>query len=497
MQLRDYQEQAVNEIRDQIRNGHKKILLVLPTGAGKSHTMGDITYKAIENGHKILSLMHRRQLVTQLTKIFEECGINSSMIMSGEDSNLGCKSQIATCQTYVRRLKIDSIENNPFFVDASIVFIDEAHHVLSNTYQKILSNYKDKIVIGVTATPILASGVGMGKYFDVIVNPIQIHELIDQKFLVPGVYYGPSTPDLSKLKTMAGDYEKKGLNKLMNQPKLIGDVVENWLKIAGGLSTMVFAVKVDHSKALCQAFIDKGVSAEHLDAHAPDEVREETLWRFRNGDTQIICNVGLYTEGTDIPEIECIVLARPTKSLGLHLQMIGRGARPNKGKDQFTVLDHGGNIDRLGFYEDEIEWNLSGKEPGAKKKIVRKEEKKIRTCEECNFLFIGPTCPQCGKTIKGYGKMIEAEEAELVELGKNRKKATMQEKLRFMQMAEYHRKMKGYAPGWASHLFRSKFSVWPNRFKDVSPIEPDKGFKNYLTHRAIAYHKGKQRGIKQ
>ncbi len=490
--LRPYQESAVNLIRDEVRKGNKRVLLALPTGSGKTHVMGNIASKSINNGHKVLAMMHRRQLVNQMTDRFQECDINSGIIMAGMDSSLDCKCQIVTTQTYSRRLKLSDIENNRFFINASVVLVDEAHHALSKTFQNILKKYEDKIVIGVTATPCLSSGIGMGEYFDAIVQPINIQELIDQKFLVPGIYYGPSTPDLSKLRTIAGDYEKKGLNKVMNQPKLIGDVIDNWLKLAGDKKTMVFAVNVAHSKALRDEFIHKGVQAEHLDAHCDDEVREETLNRFRSGETQVICNVGLYTEGTDIPEIECIVLARPTKSLGLHLQMMGRGARPFPGKDSFMILDHGGSIDRLGYYEDEIEWSLSGKANSAKKKIIRKKEKKIRNCKMCSFLFTGSRCPQCGHEIEEYKKLIEAEEAELVQIGKKRPKATMEEKKRFMQMTEYHRRMKGYAPGWASHLFRSKFAVWPNRFKDVTPIEPDKAFKNYLTYKNIQYHKSRQ-----
>lgn len=495
--LRDYQEKAVNLIREEIRKGNRRVLLVLPTGAGKSHVMGHIASKSIDNNFRVLALMHRRQLVTQLAERFNDCGVNSALIMSGEEHNLSSSAQIATCQTYLRRLKLRSIEENKFFINAKVIFIDEAHHSLSNTYQKILTNYTDKIIIGVTATPVLSSGVGMGRYFDAIVQPVSIRELINNKFLVPGMYYGPSNPDLSKLITVRGDYEKKGLDKVMNQPKLVGDVVSNWLRIAGGLQTMVFAVNVNHSKALCHEFEKHGVAAEHLDAYSLDEDREDTIRRFRNGDTQVICNVGLYTEGTDIPEIECIVLARPTKSLGLHLQMIGRGARPCKDKINFMVIDHGGNINRLGFYEDEIEWVLTDKEVGFKKKEVRKKEKKIRTCDECSFQFTGPTCPQCGKSIIGYGKMIEAEEAELISLSKKKKEEpTLQEKQDFYAMLEYYRKEKGYKKGWTANQFKEKFKHYPCNMSNVQDKKPDNTLKNWITYQNIRYNKSRKRSYK-
>jgi superfamily II DNA or RNA helicase len=237
-----------------------------------------------------------------------------------------------------------------------------------------------------------------------------------------------------------------------------------------------------------------GIQAEHLDAHSEDEDRSDVLERFRSGETKVLCNVGLYTEGTDIPEIECIVLARPTKSLGFHLQMIGRGARPYEGKKDFMVLDHGGNVERLGFYEEEVEWSLNGKELGYKKKREYKKEKKPFTCEMCSCVHTGKRCPECGWEVKDYGKKIEAIEAELVELGKNKKpKATMEDKRRFLGMLDYERKQRGYKKGWADHKYKEHFGVWPRCMDDVCPIEPDETFKNWLIYQRIKYFKSKKR----
>jgi len=492
-ELRKYQEKTVNLIRDEIKAGNKKCIIAMPTGAGKSIIIADIAKRCIDNGHRVLILTHMRQLVTQMSDRCMEYGQDSAFIMAGMEYSLDMPLQIGTIQTYRRRIKLEPIEQNRFFINASVVIIDEAHKSLSRTYQEVLGLYEDKIVIGVTATPVLGSGMGMGKFYDAIVDPIGIQQLIDEDYLVPVRYFAPSAPDLSKIKTVLGDYEKKSLGKIMEQPKIVGDVFTQWAKYAGGRQTMIFAVNVKHSKAIRDDFIKHGVNSEHLDAHSPDDEREDVIRRFVNGDIQAITNVGLYTEGTDIPEIECISIARPTKSMGLWRQMGGRGLRPSKGKKDVIIIDHGGCVDRLGFIEDDVEWSLDGKKLGYKKKIVRKKEKTIMTCDECQFVFTGHACPNCGFEVKGYAKKIAAIEADLVEIGKNRKKYTMEEKKRFMGMAEYHRKIKGYAKGWSSHLFRSKFLVWPNRFKDVAPIMPDKSFYNYLTYKNIQYHKGKQK----
>ena len=492
--LRKYQENAVSLVREKLKQKNRKVLLVLATGSGKTHILADIASKTVENGHRVLALMHRRQLVTQMVDRFADCDVDAGMIMSGMDNELSKPCQVGTIQTYSRRLNLCEIEDNQFFIDASVIFIDEAHHVLSKTYQNILKLYPDKIVIGVTATPCLSSGVGMGKYFDAIVQPVGISELMDDGFLVKGEYYGPSAPDLSKIKTVLGDYEKKALGKTMNTPKLVGDVVGNWAKIAGGLQTMVFAVDVKHSKALVEEFVRHDINAEHLDAYSDDDEREETINRFRNGDTQVICNVGLYTEGTDIPEIQCIDLARPTKSLGLHLQMIGRGARPYPEKDKFVVIDHGGNIERLGFYEDEINWGLSGKEVAHRKKKPRKKEAHLFTCEMCSTIFSGKRCPMCFYEIKDWGRKVEALDAELVNLKKKpQKKFTTDEKQKWFSMLRHYGDSRGYSQGWAAHKFREKMGVWPRGIvKDGPAVRPDNEVKGWIIHGIIRFAKSKK-----
>uniref|UniRef100_A0A6M3JMT0 Putative type III restriction enzyme n=1 Tax=viral metagenome TaxID=1070528 RepID=A0A6M3JMT0_9ZZZZ len=490
MLLRDYQTRTVEMIRAELRKGFKKVLVTLPTGGGKTHILASITDKSILNGHKVIAMMHRRQLVTQMRDRFQECGIDASLIMAGEDYDLECQAQIVTTQTYGRRLKLDAVEWNPFFVDAKVVLIDEAHHALSKTYQDILLNYPDKIIIGVTATPALSTGVGMGNYFDTLIQPVGVQELIDMGHLVPGVYYGPSDPDLSKVRTVAGDYEKKGLDRVMNQPKLIGDVVYNWLKIADNRRTMVFAVNVKHSKALQEEFGRKGIPAEHLDAHSQDEIRADTLERFRSGETRVLCNVGLYTEGTDIPEIECIVLARPTKSDGLFRQMVGRGARPYPGKEKFIVIDHGGNIKRLGFYEDDIEWSLDGRGPAAQRKKKPPKEKTPMICEMCSFVFTGPKCPQCGTEVKFWGKKIEAVEAELQEIKRGKvKNYTTDEKRQWYMMFLSEKERLGKTHSWLLAQYKSKFGVWPRNMDSLTPVQADLAVLNWLKSQRIRYAK--------
>ena len=492
--LRDYQVKAVEGARQEIAKGFDRVLVVMPTGAGKTATASDIAARAVAKGHRVLCLMHRRQLVEQMKDRFADYGLDAGVIMSGVDTNLGEPIQIGTIQTYARRLQLGTPGSNPFFINASVVLIDESHHALSKIYQRILSIYKDKKIIGITATPVLSSGVGMGEYFQSMVVPVTVQELIDKGHLVPAVYWGPSSPDLTAVRITAGDYNKKDLNKVMNQPKLVGDVVQSWLKIAGGKQSMVFCVKVDHSKAVRDEFLRHGVACEHLDAHSDDDERSDVLRRFRNGDIQVLTNCALYTEGSDISEIQCVVMARPVRSAGFMLQIIGRGARPHPGKDHFIVIDHSGNVERLGFYEDDRDWDLNGRCQGDR--VVRpkeKEPRKIIACEMCSFMFSGGKCPKCGHIIKRKPRLIESTDDELVQIGGKEKKMSKEERRLWYGMFEYIRREKNYAKGWVAHKYREKTGVWPRGMEDIGPIAPTQEFRNWMKHLAIKFSHSKKR----
>ena len=495
--LREYQERVVEAVKKLAASGRKRILVVMPTGSGKTFCMSSIVSGAIGKQNKSLSIMHRRGLVDQMIERYQEFGLDPGCIMAGKDYNLGKQCQVASLFTYSRRLQLADHKINKFWIDAPVLLIDECHHILSKTYQTIMNHYKDSFIVGFTATPTLSNGAGLGQFFDSIVNVVNMKELLEDGNLVPGEYYGPSDPDLSKLKIVQGDYDRKGLDEKLNKPQIIGDVVDNWFELASDKQTMIFSINRKHGKAICNEFIHRGIKAEYLDAHSDDELRSDVIHRFRNGDTQVISQVALYLEGTDIKEIECLAIARPTKSLGLHRQILGRGARPDpaSGKKSFMVLDFGGNVKRLGFYEDEIDWTLDDKRMANKLSKPRIKEKRIMECKECDFLFSGTNvCPQCGTKIKDYGKKVAALDAELVGIGKIKKpEPTMAEKQRFYQMLEYYRREKGYKEGWLGWTFKFRFKTWPRGFKDLSPIEPDANFKKWITYMNIRKAKSKKR----
>lgn len=497
MILRDYQTKAIDMIRDALRKGYKRILVCLPTGSGKSIIMGHIAKMCLDKGNKVLAIMHRRGLVNQLSDRFESCGVDSGTIMAGVDSELHQQVQIATVQTYSRRLNFEVYDwakgepFNPWEHPADVVLVDESHRSLSKTFQDILNRYEDKVVLGFTATPSLSSGVAMGIFYQALLQPVGVKELIACGALVHGVYYGLPAPDLKGLRLVAGDYEQKGLSERVSVPKLIGDIVLNWLRVAQGKKTIVFAVNVKHSKAIAFEFNRNEIRAEHLDAHSNGDERAEVLARFRSGETTVLCNCDLFAEGTDIPELECVCLARPTKSIGRYLQMIGRGARPYQGKQNFLVLDHGKNVNEHGFYEDPIVWDLDGKKISYTKPAPREpKEKHKMTCRACSAVFTGSICPQCLTEVKDYGKKIEAIEYELKALSETRQLKNVRNYpprvLTAMLVSEANRL--GKTDKWIRANYKNITDRWPKSVV-VSPIPATDELKRHLQYLRIKWIK--------
>lgn len=487
--LREYQERAILLLREHIKQGLRKIIMALPTGGGKSIIFGQIIVNAIDKGNTILWLVHRRNLVYQMKDVLEQFGIDCGLIMAGNESNTSRQVQLGTIQTYNRRLDLDATYNNRFYINADLVLIDEGHRSLSKTYMDVISLYHDKIIISCTATPMRADQRGMGEVYDSIVDIAGVCELTTQGYLSPARYFAPSTPDLEDVKIAMGDYVVKQLDKKMNKTKLNGDIVENWLKHGENRQTLVFCVNVKHSIAVRDEFIKYGIRAEHLDARSSDNDRDDVFRRMEDGDTKVICNVGLYQEGLDIPSVSCVVMARPTKSMGLYRQCCGRGLRVAPDKLDCLIFDHGGVIEEHGFLEDDILWNLNGKEIAWKKAPKADSEPRLCKCRVCHEIFSGTKiCPKCGTELKSFGKKVEGTDEELVELKakrKSNKDMTRVDKRRIYGMLVYMQNDKGWNPGRKKHLYREIFNVWPRNLKGVAAIKPEGELSNMVKYAII------------
>jgi len=310
--------------------------------SGKTVIGAHILHSAFQKGKMSLFFAHRRELIHQCSNKLKLFGLDHGILMSGEPSSMLAETQIASIQTFARRVVKDMKISAPL---ADVVMIDEAHHATSNSYLALKEIYPDAIMIGLTATPVRSDGRGLGKYFDCLIEVATPQELIDLGHLVDTKIVAPRLPDLKGVRTVRGDYEEKELQKRMEP--MIGDLVRDWKTYAADRSTLVFAVTVAHSVWIKERFENAGIVCEHVDAQTPMEKRDRIFDDFLNGRIPVLTNVGIATEGTDLPIASCAILARPTKSYGLYLQMAGRICRTHPGKKdciaegQLVLTDRG------------------------------------------------------------------------------------------------------------------------------------------------------------
>lgn len=478
--LRPHQHTALAMLKRSFLAGNKRTVCQLPTGAGKTRLAAEIVNGALAKGNTVAFTVPAISLIDQSVESFSLEGITDVGVMqsSHELTNLAMPVQVCSVQTLANR-------GCP---DVDVVIVDECHMRF-----KVIGEWMRKrpntTFIGLSATPWAR---GMAEDWQDLITPVTMQGLIDEGFLSPFRVYAPTHPDLSGVRTVAGDYHEGQLSDVMSESKLIADIVQTWLRLANWQPTLVFAVDRAHASKLQEQFIGAGVPMGYCDANV-DRVERKVLFdRMARGDIAGIVNVGTLTTGVDA-DVRCIVLARPTKSEMLHVQIIGRALRTAPGKAEALILDHADNHARLGFvtdiYHDRL---LSGKD---KPPRTRKEEGEPmpKECPSCNTLKPPKVreCPTCGFTPSKQSE-IETEEGELREItkGKAKAKATMAEKQAFWSMANYVDKQRGKGGKLAKALYRGKFGVWPQGL-DSRPVMPSPEFLSYERSRRIAYAKGK------
>jgi superfamily II DNA or RNA helicase len=364
------------------------------------------------------------------------------------------------------------------------------------------------ILIGLTATPCRSDGLGLGAIFDILVECPQVSDLINLGFLVPTKTYAPaeSALDLRGIHTQSGDYVVSELAERVNTDPLVGDIITHWYKHAVGLMTIVFAVNVAHSRHIANEFVKAGIVAEHLDGSTPRTERDAILARLASGKTQVVVNCKVLTEGFDLPDVGCIVLARPTKQIGLYRQMVGRGLRPAKGKKCLVVLDHSGAIYRHGRIEDPIEWTLSPDERAANRAHAARRvrdtdgsyQSRIVDCKGCGAKRVsGEACVHCGWYPRRPAEAIVFDDGDLHPYDPNSRTAKPagadpNDRMRWHAMFVHIAQQRGYKPGWAAHKYKEKFGVWPLR-SQPTPQEPSSEVLSWIRSRNIAYAKAKHK----
>lgn len=358
IELRPYQKKLISGVYEHYHQKNRKVLLQLPTGGGKSLTCSQIIGDAVEKQNSVFVIAHRNELIQQMQHTLARVGIHSGIIKAGVKPTAS-RVQIASIQSLARRLH----KYRDF--NLGLIVIDECHHITSgNQYKTVLDAYPNAFVLGLTATPTRLDGKGLGDIFQELVHGPQLHELVDQGFLVPPSYFvGASVTGDRALHTKMGDYNVKEMGEAVSELRLEGDLVAEWRRHADGLQTVVFAVNVAHSEAIVDAYAHAGIPAAHLDGATPGDTRKRILADFAAKRIKVLSNVGIVTEGFDVPEIGCVQLARPTQSVSLYYQMVGRALRPAPGKTEAIILDHAGCYDTHGNVLTPYYWSLKGTKP--------------------------------------------------------------------------------------------------------------------------------------
>jgi superfamily II DNA or RNA helicase len=347
--LRPDQQKAIDDLRAAIARGERRIILQAPTGFGKTVLASAIIERALERGKRVLFTVPALSLIDQAVEAFREEGITDVGVIQGqhEMTNWGMPIQVASVQTLMRR-KIPQ---------ADVVMVDEAHRWFKFYGQWFLHPEWLQIpIIGLSATPWTK---GLGAYYKRLIIAGTTEALIESAHLAPFKVYAPSHPDLTGVRTVAGDYHEGELSEVMSGGGLTADIVDTWLRLGEQRSTFCFAVDRAHAKALQLKFEDRGIPTAYMDAHTPREEREEIRQRFHAGEIKIVCNVGVLTTGIDW-DVRCLVLARPTKSEILFVQIVGRALRTAEGKDHALILDHSDNHLRLAFTTKALEKLVEG-----------------------------------------------------------------------------------------------------------------------------------------
>lgn len=494
--LRDYQIKAVDDIEQATGN----VLFVLPTGAGKTVVAAKIIENQVAQGRRSLILTHRREILQQTSLKLSAIDVGHGLIQAGLNCDLEYPVQVASIQTlWARCMRANKIP----LPGANTIIIDEAHHVRARTWEIILRQYPNAKRIGLTATPCRGDGRGLGNYFDTLIEGPQIPELIREKHLVPTIYYAPTEPNLKGVEVRQGDYAINQLAARMNRDDLVGDIVSHWHRHSERRRSIVFCVDVAHSLHVCSEFRKSGVNAEHLDGSTPLHDRNAILERLRSGATEVVTNCQVLTEGFDAPNVSCIVLARPTKQLGLFRQMAGRGLRPAENKANLKLLDHSGAVFRHGLLEDRITWTLDIDRQATNTEHINRTKQQIRNrlieCSQCSAMRTpGQPCPSCGFLPHRPAEAIVFREGNLAQLNSKSLRAinefSPEEKQGWLEQLTYIGITRGYKmPGWANCKYKEKFGYWPPYGMTVRPRAPSMEVSSWVRSRNIAWAKSHRR----
>jgi len=390
IQLRPYQSNLTQSLRERMRSGHRKLILCAPTGGGKTVMFTHMVSEHVKRGGRALVVTDRVELMKQAGGAFSRVGLNPELIKAGSNPDLTLHCHVAMIETLSRRAE----RYATFIASRTMIIFDEAHKC---PFDKLFPFINPNcFVIGATATPYRSGNQpALDEFYTDIVQDVDTPQLVELGFLSEADTYGVEI-DLSGVKKVAGEYDPAQLAQRYEERKVYAGVIDNYNRICPNTKALAFCSNIDSAVSLTKQLVSAGLPARCLDSTMSDADRKEKLEWLRETYNAILVSVGILTTGFDEPTIQTIILYRATTSLPLFLQMVGRGSRVTDNKKRFTILDFGNNVKTHNFWEAERVWSLE-KKPKRKKDVAP-----VKECPKCHAMLAVSVmvCKYCNHTFK-------------------------------------------------------------------------------------------------
>ncbi len=450
--LRPYQQKIIDETREAFNSGKRSVLIQLRTGGGKTAIAAYIIKGCSQANNLIWFCCHRKELVYQTSEALKKMNINHSFIAAGMPYDKKMNVQVCSVPTVINRY--DKLPKPDWII------WDETHLIGAKTWKDLFNSNDQAKHIGLSATPIRTNEGGLGEFYSTMVRGPEYEALVNHGYLSQYKAFAAVEPDLKGIKTVMGDYASGALELEMSKPTLVGSAVKEYLKHANGKSAVVFAVNVNHSKLIMNEFLKAGIPARHVDGVTDQNDRDQLIKDFKDKKFLVLCNVNLLSTGFDFPGIEVCIMLRPTKSLSLYLQQIGRALRPAPNKEFAIILDHAGNLKQHGLPDDVHEWSLDKQ----KKKSLTKSDGSVKICNVCyaaneSFNLVCNNCSNVFEVKQRAGpEQVDGDLQEIDKLEFSKQKKKEQSAARTLEQLMELGKTRGYKNPryWAECVMKSR-----------------------------------------